>query len=161
MIAIMMLCMTTPMSQAKTVSTYDDPIQGYTNAKSLNLRSEPDKTSKLLGTYNKGTTVQIIGDNGDWYNVDVSGSTGYMLKQYVSVGTAPIITDATTTKSSNTTSSSKTKSSGKYVGSSEKNIFHVPSCRWAKKILPSNEVWWSSRDEAIASGRKACKVCKP
>jgi hypothetical protein len=50
---------------------------------------------------------------------------------------------------------------GEFVGSTESNKYHYPSCRWAEKILPENEIWFSSSEDARAQGYVACKVCKP
>jgi hypothetical protein len=48
-----------------------------------------------------------------------------------------------------------------YVASKNSNVFHKPDCRWAKNISPKNLVGYSSRDEAIAAGKRPCNVCKP
>jgi len=48
-----------------------------------------------------------------------------------------------------------------YVASSEREIFHKPSCRWADKISERNLIGFTTRDEAVKSGRRACKVCEP
>ncbi len=54
-----------------------------------------------------------------------------------------------------------TAKSGQFVGSLESDKYHYPSCRWAKKILPQNEIWFSSSQEARAAGYVPCGVCKP
>jgi micrococcal nuclease len=51
--------------------------------------------------------------------------------------------------------------SGRFVGSLESDKYHYPSCRWAKKILPENAIWFSSSEEARAAGYVPCGVCKP
>ena len=51
--------------------------------------------------------------------------------------------------------------SGVYVGSKNSNIYHYPSCEWAKKISSQNEIWFDSVTDAKAHGYRACKVCKP
>lgn len=51
--------------------------------------------------------------------------------------------------------------SGTYVGSVDSNKYHIPSCRYAKAILPKNEIWFDSSAQAQAAGYSACKVCKP
>jgi hypothetical protein len=48
-----------------------------------------------------------------------------------------------------------------YVGSIKSNKYHLPDCKWAKEISPSNQIWFSSRAEAEAKGYVPCKVCKP
>ncbi|MEW6274942.1 MAG: Ada metal-binding domain-containing protein [Bacillota bacterium] len=54
-----------------------------------------------------------------------------------------------------------TQSEKKFVGSAQSNIYHYPSCEWAKKIKPGNQVWFSSPEEAKAAGYRPCKVCRP
>jgi len=48
-----------------------------------------------------------------------------------------------------------------FVGSTESDKYHYPSCRWAKKILSQNEIWFSSSAEARAVGYVPCGVCHP
>ncbi len=46
-----------------------------------------------------------------------------------------------------------------YVGSSKSDKYHLPSCRYAAKILPVNQVWFSSKAEAQAAGYVPCGSC--
>ncbi len=48
-----------------------------------------------------------------------------------------------------------------YIANQRSKVFHYPWCRWAKKLKPSNTVTFISKREAILSGRRPCKVCKP
>jgi len=48
-----------------------------------------------------------------------------------------------------------------YTGSISSNKYHYPSCRYAQRILPENEMWFSSAAEAQAAGYVPCKVCRP
>ena len=48
-----------------------------------------------------------------------------------------------------------------YVASKNSKVFHKPDCTWVKNILPNNRVFYKTRDEAIAAGKKPCKKCKP
>ena len=57
--------------------------------------------------------------------------------------------------------STTTAKSGQFVGSLESDKYHYPSCRWAKKILPQNEIWFSSSQDARAAGYVPCGVCNP
>ncbi len=52
-------------------------------------------------------------------------------------------------------------STDKFVGSAKSDKYHYPSCQWAKRIKPENEVWFSSTQEAGAAGYIPCKVCSP
>ena len=49
----------------------------------------------------------------------------------------------------------------KYIASKRSDVFHHISCSHAQRIKPENKIYFSTREEAIASGRKPCKVCKP
>lgn len=62
------------------------------------------------------------------------------------------------TSSSN---SQKVSSNEPFVGSAKSNKYHYPSCQWAQKISPSNEVWFSGSQDARNQGYVPCKVCSP
>ena len=49
----------------------------------------------------------------------------------------------------------------KYVASKNSNVFHKPECSAAKRIKPENIIGYNNRGEAIKSGRRPCKRCKP
>ena len=49
----------------------------------------------------------------------------------------------------------------RYVGSDTTGIFCFPSCRHAKRVTPQHRIEFRSEDDAIASGYRACKVCRP
>lgn len=48
-----------------------------------------------------------------------------------------------------------------FVASKNSQVFHKPSCPFAQKIASKNRVNYSSRDEAIAAGKRPCKSCNP
>ena len=47
------------------------------------------------------------------------------------------------------------------VGSIDSNKCHLPFCRWAKKISPEKQIWFSSVQDAKSKGYVPCGVCKP
>lgn len=47
-----------------------------------------------------------------------------------------------------------------YVGSIDSDKYHNPGCRWAKKILPENEIWFATKEEAQAAGYLPCGTCQ-
>lgn len=53
------------------------------------------------------------------------------------------------------------KSSGAYVGSIDSDKYHNPGCRFAKEILPENEIWFDSAEDAQNSGYSPCGGCHP
>ena len=48
-----------------------------------------------------------------------------------------------------------------YVGSSESDKYHRPTCRWTSKINDGNLVHFDSVEEAQAAGYEPCGTCKP
>lgn len=48
-----------------------------------------------------------------------------------------------------------------YVGSSRSQVFHRASCPAAQKIVTANRVNFTTRDEAVASGRRPAEDCQP
>lgn len=59
------------------------------------------------------------------------------------------------------TETTSQKSSGVYVGSVDSDKYHNPSCRFAKEILPENEIWFDSIEDAQNSGYSPCGGCHP
>jgi micrococcal nuclease len=57
--------------------------------------------------------------------------------------------------------SSQTTKETFYVASKRSDVFHYPWCQWAKKIASSNLIVFKSREKALASGRRPCRVCNP
>jgi micrococcal nuclease len=49
----------------------------------------------------------------------------------------------------------------KCVADKNSKIFHRTGCEYVKDIDPQNLIEFSSREEAIKSGRKPCKSCNP
>jgi len=49
----------------------------------------------------------------------------------------------------------------KYVASRNSKVFHRPDCKWAKKISPKNLIGFKSREDAVKSGRRPCRSCRP
>jgi len=49
----------------------------------------------------------------------------------------------------------------KYVASKNSDVFHHIWCSYVDQILPSNRVYFYTRQEAIDSGRRPCKRCNP
>ncbi len=51
--------------------------------------------------------------------------------------------------------------SGRYYASKKSNVYHVRTCRYINQINDSNLISFSSKEEAISKGYRACKVCHP
>jgi micrococcal nuclease len=48
-----------------------------------------------------------------------------------------------------------------YVASRKSKVFHRADAKCVKTISPHNLIGFKSREEAIASGRRPCKMCRP
>jgi len=48
-----------------------------------------------------------------------------------------------------------------YAASKNTDVFHYFSCSYVATITPGNLIRFKTREEAIDSGRRPCKICKP
>ena len=78
-----------------TITKYSTPEvvkqTGYVynlNGTLLNVRPKPSTSQAAIGTLSEGKTVVIIGETGNWYEIEFNGSTAYVSKDYISL-TAP------------------------------------------------------------------------
>ncbi len=53
------------------------------------------------------------------------------------------------------------KKEWKYVASRKSKVFHRPGCKYAKRIGHKNFIGFKSKEEAIKSGRRLCRSCRP
>ncbi len=49
----------------------------------LNLRESPSLDGKVIASIPNGATINVLGDNGEWYAVEYQGRDGYVSKVYV------------------------------------------------------------------------------
>lgn len=49
----------------------------------LNLRSEPDMSGRVIGSIPNGTELSLLGESGDWYLTEYNGTQGYVSKVFV------------------------------------------------------------------------------
>lgn len=71
----------------------------------------------------------------------------------------PIITEEKPTKIEEP--AQKKAPTYKYAASRNSNVFHYIWCHYVNRIKPSNLILFTTREQAIASGRRPCKVCSP
>lgn len=67
----------------------------------------------------------------------------------------------TTPTQPETSAPSTSQSQATYIGSVESDKYHKSTCRWAKKILEENRIYFSSKAEATGAGYSPCGTCKP
>ena len=75
-----------------TITKYSTPEvvkqTGYVynlNGTLLNVRPKPSTSQAAIGTLSEGKTVVIIGETGNWYEIEFNGSTAYVSKDYISL----------------------------------------------------------------------------
>ena len=49
----------------------------------------------------------------------------------------------------------------KYITNKSSDVFHLPSCFWARKIAKDNKIYFRTFQEALHSGKRPCKICMP
>ena len=125
---------------------------GYGHPTQKTLSALQNTGSEIYRTDTNGNVV--VTTDGLHYSV----TTQRQAQGTSSTGTIPSLSSSVSTQ---TTSSLTSSSQGQFVGSIKSNKYHYPSCQWAQKISPSNEIWFSSLRDARAHGYVPCKVCNP
>ncbi|MBR0161756.1 MAG: SH3 domain-containing protein [Oscillospiraceae bacterium] len=77
--------------QPDNYSVPDGAVNGYINANGVNFRNGPNSSSRIIRTLDSGTKVQILGAEGDWTEILVGGTTGYVKTAYVTRGNGTVI----------------------------------------------------------------------
>lgn len=74
---------------------------GFVNASSVRMRSSASTSSEILGTYDSGTIMIVIGVSGEWYKVNFGGTIGYVNSAYMSLYSASGSNPTTTAANNN------------------------------------------------------------
>lgn len=75
----------TSMAAGSGMSAYAD-FEGKVKPDLLNMRSGPSTDDSVINILSQGTTVTVIGTEGQWYKISVNGTTGYVLATYITAG---------------------------------------------------------------------------
>lgn len=67
-----------------TPETATASTDGTVTGSDVRLRLGPGIGYSIVGTYPKGTAVKISGSSGNWYEVSINGTYGYMSKDFIS-----------------------------------------------------------------------------
>lgn len=116
----------------------------YVTGDSVNLRSAPSTSSKVLGKLRYGTAVTKIEDEGEFYKVKTtSGTVGYVASTYASTEKPP-------------TRAPKIEEKGYTVWmNTNSGVYHNSSCRWYGNTKYGG---YMSSGRAAKEGR-ACQRC--
>ena len=68
------------------VTAPENTVEGYLNANGVNFRGGPSASAKIIGTFDSGTRVSILGTENGWTEVLINGVSGYVKSEYVSSG---------------------------------------------------------------------------
>ena len=109
--------------------------------------------SSVYGTFKSGTMVATT----DGYTYTMNTST----KLTSADAGASTVKPAATTVIPSPNITTPSTANGIYVGSSQSNKYHYPSCRYVKTIIPGNLVYFKSKADAASRGYIPCKVCNP
>lgn len=77
---------------------------GRVTADSLNVRVEAKDGADVIGKVSGGEEIEILGQDGDWYEIEYQGKTGYVAADYIAV-------DESTSEESQDTSDADTEAS--------------------------------------------------
>jgi competence protein ComEC len=125
----------------------------YGHPTSKTLSALQNTGSKVYRTDLDGNIV--ITTDGQSYSV----STGK--QSWSTTGTAPKNTASAVSWPATPVAVASTDSQETFVGSVKSNKYHYPSCQWAKKISPQNEIWFTGSADAQAREYVPCGVCHP
>lgn len=83
---------------AYTVEELEEYLDGFVNSKTINLRKGPGTDYEVLGEYERYDELLVTGTCEEWYRVKLDGLRGYMLMEYVTIGSVPTPTPKPTDK---------------------------------------------------------------
>lgn len=66
-----------------SVTADKSTMNDMTTSAPLNVRDRPDMKGKIIGSFKKGETVKVIGQEGDWLKVKYKSTTGYSHVDYL------------------------------------------------------------------------------
>jgi hypothetical protein len=70
-------------------------------------------------------------------------------------------TASTTTIAADNANPTSPAAADGFVASKSGKVFHKPTCPHAKRITDNTKVTFSTREEAVSSGRRPCQTCNP
>ena len=60
-------------------------VQLKNSTSRLNVRSAPNNSAPIIGKLNHGANVTVIGESGDWYQIESGSIKGYVSKEYITI----------------------------------------------------------------------------
>ncbi len=78
-------------------SSYTSTVTGSVIADVLNIRSNPNTTSSIIGGLNRNTKVSIVEISNGWYKISHNNTTGWISGEYVKLDSSSAVESASTT----------------------------------------------------------------
>ncbi len=78
--------------EAKNIYEETYGNQGTVTASSLRVRNTPSLEGNQIGSKKKGSTVEILSQEGDWYRIHHGNNEAYVAAEYIEIGEATAIT---------------------------------------------------------------------
>ena len=151
------------------------PVPQAIVARTVSVRAGPGTAYELLTAAVAGQHFPVTGKNVDasWWQVDFAGLTGWVTAESVRVDASQAVAlvaniptprptpSVTATRAPTPSPTPVPLTACAYVGNRNSMKFHLATCTWAAQTSPENRVCLATREEALAQGYVACKVCKP
>ena len=119
----------------------------------VSLRKAASSSAERIAKLEKNTVVSILGSEGNYYKVSVSGKTGYVSAQYVAAYTGS--GSSTGSTGSSGLGGSSSSSAGLSGGSSSSS-----SSKTQQGVIANCESWVSMRKTASSSSSRIAKLDK-
>lgn len=149
------------ISDGKALQRKGEAPVGRTNTGSVIVWETASTKAKKVTTLKQGALVTIIGStivsDKIWYQIDAGGKQGYIRGDFLDTLPAK---EAEAALAAAPSPKPETDAGGtRYIGNKNTKVFHLPTCH----NLPAakNQVYFGSRDDAIANGYRPCKNCNP
>lgn len=72
------------------------PKNYYIKSSAVNVRAKSSTSSNVVTTLTQNTQVKTVGEEGDWYKVEVNGKSGYILKSLLSANKVEVTSRSAT-----------------------------------------------------------------
>lgn len=76
----------TGLSSGTTLEENTTGVVKSANGKAVRLRSGPSVQYAIIASYAVGTPLTVLSTSGDWCKVRINGRTGYMMKEFINIG---------------------------------------------------------------------------
>lgn len=80
-------------TQTPATEASSDGYKGHITGDYVRFRTGPSTSYSIIDSYNKGTELVAVSQEGDWVKVIIDGQTGYVYAQYVYIDDQPDISD--------------------------------------------------------------------